>query len=59
MRALSIGSMVLGLTGIASVGVTSPAPPVNKVVHGRTRTRRQTGGRLREMYDRSDHRQVQ
>jgi hypothetical protein len=34
MRTLSIGLMVLGLMGIALVGVTSPASPVNKVVIG-------------------------
>jgi len=34
MKALSIGLMVLGLVGIALVGVTSPAAPVNKVVVG-------------------------
>jgi hypothetical protein len=34
MRALSIGLMVLGLMGIALVGVTSPASPVDKVVIG-------------------------
>ena len=34
MRTLKIGLMVLGLMGIALVGVTSPASPVNKVVIG-------------------------
>jgi HEAT repeats len=34
MRALPIGFMVLGLMGIVLVGVTSPAPPVNKVDTG-------------------------
>ena len=34
MRALPIGLMVLGLMGIALVGVTSPATPVDKVVIG-------------------------
>jgi len=34
MRVLSIGLLVLGLVGIALVGITSPAPPVNKVVIG-------------------------
>jgi hypothetical protein len=34
MRALPIGLMVLGLMGIVLVGVTSPAPPVNKVDTG-------------------------
>lgn len=34
MRALSIGLMVLALMGIALVGITSPAFPVNKVVIG-------------------------
>jgi hypothetical protein len=34
MRALPIGLMVLGFMGIALVGITSPAPPVNKVVIG-------------------------
>jgi len=34
MRALPIGLMVLGLMGIALVGVTSPATPINKVVIG-------------------------
>ena len=34
MRALSIGLMVLGLMGIALVGVTFPVDPANKVVIG-------------------------
>jgi hypothetical protein len=34
MRTLSIGLMVLGLMGIALVGVTSPASSINKVVIG-------------------------
>ena len=34
MRVLPIGLLVLGLMGIALVGVTSPATPVNKVVIG-------------------------
>jgi hypothetical protein len=34
MRVLPIGLMVFGLMGIVLVGVTSPAPPVNKVDTG-------------------------
>ena len=34
MRPLSIGLMVLGLMGVALVGITSPASPINNVVIG-------------------------
>jgi HEAT repeat protein len=34
MRSLAVGLITLGLMGIASVGVTSPAHPVNKVLVG-------------------------
>jgi len=34
MRASPVGLMVLGLLGVALVGVTSPVPPISKVVIG-------------------------